>query len=395
MKRQLIAALAVGALAYACGGTTGDTTDAGLDAGNDDVTTIKDSGLVCNAPSVACSGACVNTSFDPGNCGACGNACASGTQCVSGKCAASQTLCTQDGGAPYYANLQTDNANCGACGKACSQPGTCSQGHCCAGSDLYCGSACTNVASDNQNCGACGKACSAGQSCIGSTCLAYPKSCADLLVSQGVLPDGGPLPDGGLADGGSYQDGNYVIDPDGAGPIKPFTVFCAGMATTTPKEYLTLAHSYATNEPTSNFTMTASGGACGTTCANTYRQWTRVRLLVPSLQIDPTDMSFAFPRNASLNTCWNGLGGACGAEWKSQPYGTAWDCAANGSATGQANIDLRDTGFSIDASVTFTPNGFNPGGTATFANSRETVDVTGGGFCGGNGASSPFQLDQL
>jgi hypothetical protein len=35
---------------------------------------------------VVCSGACTNLSFDPANCGACGNACATNFACVAGSC---------------------------------------------------------------------------------------------------------------------------------------------------------------------------------------------------------------------------------------------------------------------------------------------------------------------
>ena len=38
-----------------------------------------------------CSGVCVNTLTDHNNCGGCGNACATGSQCVNGSCT---TPCT-------------------------------------------------------------------------------------------------------------------------------------------------------------------------------------------------------------------------------------------------------------------------------------------------------------
>ena len=79
---------------------------------------------------------------------------------------------------------------------------------------------------------------------------------------------------------------------------------------------------------------------------------------------------------------------------KADPYGTAFDCKSGGSASGAANVDLRDTGFSIDPAVTFTPTGAAPGGTSIIDANRTSVAITGGGYCGWNGASSPFQLKQ-
>lgn len=48
----------------------------------------KDAGTNCDATQIECSGSCVNSLSDPLNCGACGNACGTGTQCLSGVCSA-------------------------------------------------------------------------------------------------------------------------------------------------------------------------------------------------------------------------------------------------------------------------------------------------------------------
>ena len=205
-----------------------------------------------------------------------------------------------------------------------------------------------------------------------------------------------------------------VPAPADAGPadagsaLQPFPVYCLGMNTPTPTEYLTLAHSALTDEPSSNFSMAASGGACSSACltpsddggaADDYSQFTRVRLLVPSLVIDTTDRAFAFTRDPAIDACWTALTGGCASMWQTA-YGSAVDCVCSfeghPGGPGTANIDLRDTGFSIDPSVTFAPNGadlFGPE-SAVLNPARTVVNLAGGGCCGGEAASGPLLLDQ-
>src|SRR5262249_44845244 len=117
----------------------------------------------CNQGLTVCNGICRNLQTDAANCGACGNACPMGHQCVQGACKGNgcgQGL-TQCGNA--CVNLQTDAANCGACGQACAQGQQCTQGNCvqqgCGQGLTQCGNACVDLNSDPQNCGACGFAC--------------------------------------------------------------------------------------------------------------------------------------------------------------------------------------------------------------------------------------------
>jgi hypothetical protein len=136
-----------------------------------------------------CGDGCeTSTASDPKNCGACGNECLAGQECVGGKC-----LCPNDGTTlcrGECVNLQNDPLNCGSCGSACLDPNPknggpqCIQGECvhqcypgfadCDG-DLDNGCE-TNIRTSQRNCGSCGTECdiAAGQPCVEGVCLTKP-----------------------------------------------------------------------------------------------------------------------------------------------------------------------------------------------------------------------------
>src|SRR5258705_2328249 len=66
-------------------GCVGDSivTDGGLDASLDGAPT--DSGVACDGGQI-CGSQCIDTQTSATNCGACGNVCASGFACTSGRC---------------------------------------------------------------------------------------------------------------------------------------------------------------------------------------------------------------------------------------------------------------------------------------------------------------------
>ncbi|APR79106.1 BNR repeat domain protein [Minicystis rosea] len=137
-------------------------------------------GVVCLGGTTQCGDACKDTAIDTANCGACGHACPAGNACVGGECQSAgctpgQTLCTV-GDKQTCTRLNTDRQNCGGCGFVCPEGDVCSRGQCgssCIGkTSTLCGDGCVDTASDNLNCGACGNACPAGQVCTKGACAA-------------------------------------------------------------------------------------------------------------------------------------------------------------------------------------------------------------------------------
>jgi hypothetical protein len=158
----------------------------------------------CPSPQVACGSSCVDTRFDPENCGRCGNACpsyANGSRacsngaCVPGTCNTGFGNCNNNSTDGCEANLLTSTSNCGTCGTVCATPanavagcnsGTCGVGACNANFG-NCNNSSTDgceidLRSNNTHCGACNRGCTGGQTCQNGACT-NAQTCSQRVAS--------------------------------------------------------------------------------------------------------------------------------------------------------------------------------------------------------------------
>jgi hypothetical protein len=160
-----------------------------------------EAGAACAAPQLLCAGVCVNVTSDPNNCGACGNACGAGTECVNGQCQCDATSCANgccaSATGPCSNSPTACGSNGGACtdctnplpahatGATCSPSGQCQITACAvamaavtfphgcvshpafdfADCDRDFSNGCETIANTTTDCGGCGFACAPGQEC--------------------------------------------------------------------------------------------------------------------------------------------------------------------------------------------------------------------------------------
>ncbi len=271
----------------ACGGVCVDIQHDSLNCGAcelacpvGEVCTGGACGLACFGGSTRCGDACVDLQNDPASCGACDAACAVGEVCSAGACGLACFGGSTKCGAACV-DLQNDPTNCGACDAACAAGQVCAGGACalkCVGGASKCADACVDLANDPKHCGACDTACAAGQECLAGLCqgtacapgaseVCYSGPLATLSVGAckagthtcnalgtgfgaclgEVTPAAAescatPVDDDcdGVVNEGCYAtsckelhaqqpalgSGVYAIDPDGAGPVPFFSVYC-------------------------------------------------------------------------------------------------------------------------------------------------------------------------
>ena len=169
---------------------------------------------------IAMNGCEANILMDPRNCGGCGNpACVyanatgscSGGVCQLGTCNPGFNNCDTMAANGCESNASIDINNCGACGNKCAQGLSCASGKCtlmCAPGTADCdgnpANGCeVNTTNDHLNCGACAKPCPTNVACANSACT-------------GCLPNFGDC-DGNIVNG---CEANLSTDPLNCGKCK-------------------------------------------------------------------------------------------------------------------------------------------------------------------------------
>lgn len=232
---------------------------------------------------------------------------------------------------------------------------------------------------------------------------AAPSSGAPPVPNNGGDAGGVPLAEGGQGgspgpvDGlprscaeararGNTADGAVQLDPDGSGPLKPFAIYCARMATAEPQEFLELPHTDATGFAGMNTSTYGDLGSDPCPCSGPITStFSKVRLRLADLTVLIIDRSFA--SIAGNPACLSSsLQGACNQVYLG--YATAVDCAGSGTS-GTAEIDLGDTPFHIAPTATFAPFGYAPDGKVAISGDRKRAGIVGGGFCGGYAPADP------
>lgn len=202
---------------------------------------------------------------------------------------------------------------------------------------------------------------------------------------------------------GTTTDGVYLIDPDReATGLRPFEVFCAGMNTPAPREYLELARrSLPSDPPTSNYATYAGGPTHGEflcPCGLIAMVFTRIRINPTNLVVDVEDRAFAIFTSSTNATCLQQNIAVC--QQSAYPtvasYGVARSCMTGDTSSGRANIDLRDIPFRIAGNGTamFMAEGSGGAGTVMLDATRKQAAIQGGGDCGGFGAGMGLKLAQ-
>lgn len=159
-------------------------------ASSDATFTPSDAEILCSVGLTRCGTFCIDTQFDPSNCGACGSTCMAGEACMAGRCVPGM-----DAGTPCKApnvlcgmlcvDVRESATHCGACFRSCPLGSGCRSGACvsvsfdaggggmtCPPGRMPCGDTCRDVATDPMHCGACGRTCRGGEVCMAGACRA-------------------------------------------------------------------------------------------------------------------------------------------------------------------------------------------------------------------------------
>ena len=132
-----------------------------------------DGACVCSGELVKCTGEadCIDLRTNAKHCGACGNACPTGTRCASGKCVDTCPSSTPHECANACVNTSRNPFFCGSCTTSCKIGQICQGGPCqCPPGELLCEGRCIDPTTNSNHCGACNKACPQGSLCASGAC---------------------------------------------------------------------------------------------------------------------------------------------------------------------------------------------------------------------------------
>jgi hypothetical protein len=165
-----------------CVNTTYDPTNCGMCGNMCSADTVCNAGNCegsCGTGTTECDQACVDTMVDPDNCGTCNNTCNAGEVCSQGSCANSCGSGTTECSG-MCVDTDVDFDNCGSCGNSCDPGESCNAGQCttCAPPRMVCGASCVDTQTDEDHCGTCNNTCSNGQACVNGSCAAAARSIA-------------------------------------------------------------------------------------------------------------------------------------------------------------------------------------------------------------------------
>uniref|UniRef100_A0A8C4IAA9 ADAM metallopeptidase with thrombospondin type 1 motif, 9 n=1 Tax=Dicentrarchus labrax TaxID=13489 RepID=A0A8C4IAA9_DICLA len=202
-----------------------------------------------------------------------------------------------------------------------------------------------------------------------------PSSCQDVQSIKGPLPDS-----------------EHFLNIQG----KALKVYCAGMQTETPQEYITLTtgerenfseiFGFRLNDPTQCPTNGSRREDCD--CRRDYTAagittFSKVRLDLSKMNIITTDWQFAFTR-----------------EGKSVPFATAGDCySAARCPQGRFRINLSGTGFKVAEDTSWTSQGNYAVADVQKSQGGSRVSGMCGGYCGkctpSSGSSLPVSVEYI
>ncbi|MBW2455149.1 MAG: choice-of-anchor L domain-containing protein [Deltaproteobacteria bacterium] len=172
-------------------GGSGGTTSSGTGGSSTSTSTGTGGGDVCPGATL-CNGVCVNTDYDPNNCGDCDVVCDPGQVCSQGACGMN---C--GGGTTQCGDLCIDTENnpdhCGGCDEPCGAGQLCSSGVClseCGGGLTKCGDTCVNTDTSEDHCGGCNQPCSQGEDCVSGSCIICDTNTTDCDGDGWLVGDG-------------------------------------------------------------------------------------------------------------------------------------------------------------------------------------------------------------